>query len=366
MIFPKKEILYAPMLGTLGGGSMRSFGRGTGAKIVLYRFLLIGGGGGAATNSSFHGTGGAGGVSMFDIEIPSGTSVTVTAGGKAAATSNFGGGGGHSRLQIPSLNFDAVVGGGGGSGYRDLGGLGGGVGIKGTAGIDYPGAAATSSGNLHASNTGSGWGGTITSGGNGGNGNTYNGQSGSAFAGGVFQFQNVASYPGGGGGSGYFGGGSGGDNNGQGGGPGGGGSGYLTVGTATGYNSLINANHVGRNSALFSANPTYTYNQGTSLNVVHGTIDYRYPNDYTTSGTTNSINNSRHLSHFHTLISSTDNRFTASLYGGGARVSRGTSSREGAVQAFAEDGTVLVNQLGNNNTTASSNNGNAVVTFTTP
>ena len=30
MIFPKKEILYAPMLGTLGGGSMRSFGRGTG------------------------------------------------------------------------------------------------------------------------------------------------------------------------------------------------------------------------------------------------------------------------------------------------------------------------------------------------
>jgi hypothetical protein len=28
MIFPKKEILYAPMLGTLGGGSLRSFGRG--------------------------------------------------------------------------------------------------------------------------------------------------------------------------------------------------------------------------------------------------------------------------------------------------------------------------------------------------
>ena len=34
MIFPKKpQILYAPMLGTFGGGSMRSFGRGTGGSI---------------------------------------------------------------------------------------------------------------------------------------------------------------------------------------------------------------------------------------------------------------------------------------------------------------------------------------------
>ena len=31
MIFPKKpQVLYAPMLATLGGGSLRSFGRGTG------------------------------------------------------------------------------------------------------------------------------------------------------------------------------------------------------------------------------------------------------------------------------------------------------------------------------------------------
>ena len=37
MIFPKKEILFAPMLGTLGGGSMRSFGRGTGEP-ALYDF----------------------------------------------------------------------------------------------------------------------------------------------------------------------------------------------------------------------------------------------------------------------------------------------------------------------------------------
>ena len=37
MIFPKKEILFSPMLGTLGGGSMRSFGRGTGGS-TLYDF----------------------------------------------------------------------------------------------------------------------------------------------------------------------------------------------------------------------------------------------------------------------------------------------------------------------------------------
>lgn len=35
LIFPKKEILYAPMLGTLGGGSARGFGRGGGGKIEL-------------------------------------------------------------------------------------------------------------------------------------------------------------------------------------------------------------------------------------------------------------------------------------------------------------------------------------------
>ena len=35
LIFPKKEILYAPMLGTLGGGSVRGFGRYSGGGIVL-------------------------------------------------------------------------------------------------------------------------------------------------------------------------------------------------------------------------------------------------------------------------------------------------------------------------------------------
>ena len=41
MIFPKKEILYAPMLGTLGGGSLRSFGRGIGGGSLLGSVLDI-------------------------------------------------------------------------------------------------------------------------------------------------------------------------------------------------------------------------------------------------------------------------------------------------------------------------------------
>lgn len=36
LIFPKKEILYAPMLGTLGGGSARGFGQGVSSGIELY------------------------------------------------------------------------------------------------------------------------------------------------------------------------------------------------------------------------------------------------------------------------------------------------------------------------------------------
>ena len=38
MIIPKKEILYAPMLGTLGGGSSRGFGQRTGGTFFLYAF----------------------------------------------------------------------------------------------------------------------------------------------------------------------------------------------------------------------------------------------------------------------------------------------------------------------------------------
>lgn len=41
LIFPKKEILYAPMIGTLGGGSARGMGRGIGKKKVPYNPFVM-------------------------------------------------------------------------------------------------------------------------------------------------------------------------------------------------------------------------------------------------------------------------------------------------------------------------------------
>ena len=41
LIFPKKEILYAPMLGTLGGGSARGFGRGGGGGLYDFTSFIF-------------------------------------------------------------------------------------------------------------------------------------------------------------------------------------------------------------------------------------------------------------------------------------------------------------------------------------
>jgi len=50
LIFPKKEILYAPMLGTLGGGSARGFGQGVSSGIKLYESGLWAMGDGQGTD----------------------------------------------------------------------------------------------------------------------------------------------------------------------------------------------------------------------------------------------------------------------------------------------------------------------------
>ena len=55
MIFPKKEILFAPMLGTLGGGSMRSFGRGTGGGGITLSDLYAAGTSAGLQDVSFNG-----------------------------------------------------------------------------------------------------------------------------------------------------------------------------------------------------------------------------------------------------------------------------------------------------------------------
>lgn len=359
-----KQRLFAPMLGTFGGGSARGMGRGLGKGLGLYRILMIGGGGGRPNDSSFQGTGGAGGVAMFDLEIPSGTSIAITAGGKGASQTTFGGGGGFTRVQISSLGFDAVVGAGGGGGYRDMGGLGGGLNINGTHGYDYPGGTASTSGQMQDGGNGAGGGGDTFSGagGTGGSGGGSTGGSGGSFSGGVYPYPGD-SYPGGNGGSGYYGGGAGGGNNGQGGGPGGGGSGYLNLGSATGYNNLINAAHQTLNINLFSTSATYHYSRNETMDVQYGSIDYRYPPDYTTTGAENFYA----VSHWHQQISTTDSRFTTYKdFGGGGRRSRGSQPLAGIVHIIeATSGTQLASVSGNASSAANANSGNVTQTVTT-
>lgn len=357
LIFPKKQPLYAPMLGTLGGGSARGMGRGLGRGIGLFRILMIGGGGGK--NTQHNGTGGAGGLALFELELPFGTQFTSTAGGAASDGSKFGGGGGHSRLQIPSINFDAVVGGGGGAGYMDMGGLGGGVGINGTHGYDYPGGSTSSSGGMQDQGYGSGYGGSQTSGGGGGTGGGTTGVSGGQFYGGVYQYPGDT-YPAGNGGSGYYGGGSGGGNNGAGGGPGGGGSGYISLGNATGYNLLLNSAHQTLNINMFSVDARYHYQQNISMQVQYGTVNYEFPPNYTNSSSAHYY----HLSHWHDQISSTDSSFANyRTYGGGGRDSRGSQTQPGVVVIHLDGAQQHVN-VGTTNTANSSTNGNVVVTTT--
>jgi len=279
MLFPKKpQILYAPMLATFGGGSANGFrasGGGFGA-VQTYRIFMVGGGGGAArrndntSNGWDYNGGGPGGYSEIRFDMPSGVEATVIVGGGGSSlhfsnqggfggggsasgytstTTNFSSasqytstGGGRSEVSIPDFSFIAIVGGGGGSGWGDIGGHGGGVGQEGGSGIDiyYSGGNTT----LSSNNQNAGAGGTLTAGGIAGGRNGQGGQTGNA--GSQYQGGDVTGnsgptyygYPGGAGGGGYYGGGSGGSNDGAGGGPGGGGSGYWT------YDSNItNATH---------------------------------------------------------------------------------------------------------------------------
>lgn len=337
-------------------------GRG-GAGTAIYRVLMIGGGGGATTNS-WSSTGGAAGLAIFDIELATGTSVSLTAGGAGPATQKFGGGGGHSRLQIADYSFDAVVGGGGGGGYVDMGGLGGGLHIDGTHGYDYPGSGITLSGQIQNSSSqyGSGRGATLFGGGLGGNDGSNNyGGSGSSFSGGVHPYPGN-SYPGGGGGSGWYGGGSGSGNNGQGGGPGGGGSGYLAVGSAT-YTSLLNSAHQTLNNNMFTTNPQYHAGQNISMNVVYGNIDYRFPHDYFSTGAANS----HAISHWHEQISTTESAFSSyRKVGGGGRYTTGYFSGNSGVIVIIKDGTQVAYLSGGMNSANSSVSGNTTSTVILP
>ena len=296
-------------------------GRGGGVS-AIYTFLVTGGGGGWGTNE---GTGGPGGVSMFTLEIPQGALIQTRAGGFGINQSRHGGGGGFSNVTIPSLGFQLHVGGGGGSGYSDMGGWGGGAGYNGSAGLDYQGTSnATYSSDLHDGNTGSGGGGTQSRGGYGGVLSNDPGTAGSQGGGGVYAGPDV--YKGGGGGGGWYGGGSGCGNNGWGGGPGGGGSGEVTVGNAA-YTALLNTTNA---HPLQGTDAQPIYAQNISMAITSGSCTFTHPHNFNT-GQTYLLNGQ------HGQIASTDSRFSGFVNAGaGGRMVTNSTAQGGVVVIFKE------------------------------
>jgi hypothetical protein len=205
LIIPKTQILYAPMLGSLGGGSVRGFGRGIGggptvagvlfetpgshtyiipANVFSISAVAIGGGGGGSYDHDGNGGGGGGLGWKNNIAVSPGQTITV----------NVGAGGGQEARQGSNTASSSMNGENGGdsniikAGTTILQGYGGGRGKYGGGGI--------SSGGMYAGDGGGAGGGGSTSyangaggaggySGNGGNGNeNSSGQAGSGGGGG--------------------------------------------------------------------------------------------------------------------------------------------------------------------------------------
>ena len=160
LIIPKKpQILYAPMLGSLGGGSVRGFGRGVGgavtpgearfttlgdypstyswvvpANVTLVSLVAIGGGGG---DNSGGGGGGGGALGWKNnLSVTPGASFSVTVGNRSTSTAS----GGDSYLDYFGTYIRAQGGGGpsgqtGGNGGNRFNCDGGGAGGDGGTGV---------------------------------------------------------------------------------------------------------------------------------------------------------------------------------------------------------------------------------------
>lgn len=294
LIFPKKEILYAPMLGTLGGGSARGFGRGGGAAvgieaatgavtentydgITFYQSTTTAGtatgtsitlttipgnqfyigmvGAGAGGHQYSNSRGGSGGVGIALVTVPEGvTTMTAYIGGcgdfenngdRAYGGQYFGGNGGD-----PSGGYNASTSGGGLTALITGGtlatntrsstliccvGSGGGGGDSMWGGHGGGFNRGGLDGHLTQYNYEHGGGATITSGGarsTDTSGHTNQDQT----SGGIYQGGQGGSGQydgGGGGGAGYYGGGGGKGGGGYSGGAAGGGSGYLKTSDAS-------------------------------------------------------------------------------------------------------------------------------------
>jgi hypothetical protein len=215
LIIPKKpQILYAPMLGSLGGGSARGFGRGVGGgpvtpgearfttlgdypstyswvvpdNVTLVSLVAIGGGGG---DNSGGGGGGGGALGWKNnLSVTPGASFSVHVGNRSTSTAN----GGDSYLNF----FGTYIGAQGGDGPSgQTGGNGGGV-------FNVDGGGAGGDGGTGTRGGGGGAGGYSGAGGRGGGRSAqiagYNGSGGGA-GGGYAGGQDG----GGGGGTGIFG-----------------------------------------------------------------------------------------------------------------------------------------------------------------
>lgn len=140
---PKKKPLYAPMLATFGGGSIRGFKGGGGVPEIPYnytqtsvgshsfsgysgshRITLIGGGGGTGAVSGYmSGFGGRGGLVIFDIDLDAATTYTAFVGEYGGfGSSNVGAGG-----QSGPNGGNSGGNGGTGQGGTFQGGAGGGA-----------------------------------------------------------------------------------------------------------------------------------------------------------------------------------------------------------------------------------------------
>ena len=266
--------------------------------VQQYIIYMQGAGGGSSFQNDngeiVNTAGGPGGFSSFSLYMPSNAEATIKvgSGGTAASVSTGGGfpdggnsngystntqvgtGGGSSSIRIPELDVIWYVGGGGGSGWGDIGGHGGGIDRNGSAGIDvhYTNGG---SGSLIDSNWNAGDGGSTTAGGQAGGtygGNTSSPGNAGTLNAGANSLSGSFGYPGGAGGGGWYGGGSGGANNGAGGGAGGGGSGYYTSGSlVTGLNYLIRSN-----PTVNIFGNSYSYSSGISnYNTVFGSVASR-------------------------------------------------------------------------------------------
>lgn len=148
-IIPKKQILYAPMLGSLGGGSARGFGRGVGSsdgplvaftntgtgrsgsvqnwtvpKNGDYKFEAFGAMGGSQANGNQGGSGMR--IMTNPITLTSGTIINIMVGQAGLSTSapgsdfnNAGGGGGTFMWNASNNSLYVAAGGGGGAASVD-------------------------------------------------------------------------------------------------------------------------------------------------------------------------------------------------------------------------------------------------------